>query len=128
MILISSYRDPTPAQSLEVFRHIPDHVEREMDLSPSVVEQAVIGTLKPYERPFRPAGAVAEALSRYLVGADDEFLRRDRAALLAVDDDALRRVLETVLRPALERAATCVIAHRKALGAVPIPDDRIEDL
>ncbi len=128
VLLFSSYRDPTPAQSLEVFRRIPDHVEREMDLSPSVVEQAVIGTLKPYERPFRPAGAVAEALHRYLVGADAEFLRRDRAALLAVDGHALRRVSETIVRPALERAATCVIAHREALRAVPIPDDRLEDL
>jgi len=88
----------------------------------------VIGTLKAYERPFRPAGAVSEALSRYLVGADDEYLRRERAALLSVDGETVRQVSETVLRPAIERAAVCVIAHRDALHAVPVPDDHIEDL
>lgn len=128
LLIASSYRDPTPAESLQVFRHLPDYVEHEMDLSPAVLEQAIIGTLKPYERPFRPAGAVNEALSRYLTGANDEFLQRDRAALLAVDDKAIRHVSETVLRPSIESASVCVIAHRDTLRAVPVPEDRIQDL
>ncbi|MCX7818384.1 MAG: insulinase family protein [Kiritimatiellae bacterium] len=128
VVVLSSYRDPTPAQSLEIFRRIPDHVEREMDLSPGAVEQAVIGTLKPFERPYRPAHAVGEALARYLRGEDEEFRRRERAALLRVDAAAIREVAATVLRPSLARSAACVIANRDQLRAMPVPEERIEDL
>lgn len=114
---LTSYRDPAIRDTFRAFGGVFDYVADRMDLSPSGVEQAVIGTVKTLDRPIRPAAAVGTALARHLAGATPGFRRAFRRRLLSLTGDDIRRAASDILRPAYERAPICVLASREKIEA-----------
>ncbi len=111
----SSFRDPNINRTLDVFARAAVFVEREMDLSASGVEQAIIGAVKTLDVPMRPPSAVVTAMARHL-GGDDEGFRRDfRGRLLALDGDRVRAAAARVFA-GMEGAPVCVLSSRERLS------------
>ncbi|MFH0911975.1 MAG: insulinase family protein [Planctomycetota bacterium] len=111
----TSYRDPHIHETLEAFAGAADYVRSRMDLSPSAVEQAIVGTVKTLDRPIRPAAAGAVALARFLQGSTPERRRSFRKRLLALNGCDIRRAAEEHLAPALASAPISVLASREEL-------------
>ncbi len=114
---LASYRDPNVGETLRVYDGVCDYIEKEMDLSSTGVEQAIIGSVKNLDRPIRPEQAVEMALARYLGGIADEKIREFRDRLFRLTGEDIRRVSAEVLRPAVADSSTCVIASREKLEA-----------
>ncbi|MDP8215092.1 MAG: insulinase family protein [Candidatus Euphemobacter frigidus] len=113
----SSYRDPNISHTLQVYGGVFDYIEREMDLSPRAVEQAIIGTIKYLDHPIRPEQAVALALGRYLGRKTPEKIRAFRERLFHLSGDDIRRASTELLRPAFAISSVCVISSREKLEA-----------
>lgn len=116
LLLLSSYRDPHVARTLDVFARAPDFV-REAAWSQADIDRAIIGVAKNEERPIRPADATGDALTRHITGITND--RRDAfyADLLTVTPVAVRHALACVLDEGLSRAPVCVVASREKLEA-----------
>ena len=113
----SSYRDPNIAGTLRAYAGVFDYIEKGMDLSPSGVEQAIIGTVKYLDRPVRPEQAVELALLRYLGGKTPEKLQAFRRRLFSLSGNDIRRASAEILRPAFSDSSVCVITSRERLEA-----------
>ena len=129
LLTLSTYRDPSVARTLKAFDGIGDHIEREMELTPPALEQAIIGTIKSLDAPLRPAQACGMALARHLTGATDAIRKNFRERLLRLDADAVRSAgrayfnLETS-----RRAPVCVLADARRLAEEnrAMPDAALE--
>ena len=128
-MVLSSFRDPCIAETLETYRGMARHVLRDMDLSPDAVDQQVIGAFKSLDAPMRPARAVSLALSWHLTGVRDEDRAAFRAGLRATRADDLRRAASDILEPALADAPVAIVAGRDQLEAArpALPGLRIEE-
>jgi len=113
----SSYRDPCINETAAVYDGAFDYILKEMDLSAPAIEQAIIGTIKTLDIPWRPAQAVSSALSRYLAGSSYESRKIFRERLLTTSDKEIRRAVEEVLVPASIDASCCVFSSRQKLEA-----------
>ncbi|MDR2391394.1 MAG: insulinase family protein [Planctomycetota bacterium] len=111
----SSFRDPAVFRTRDVFDSAADFVAREMDLSPSGLEQAIIGTAKTLDQPLRPAYAVAAALTRTLSGEDEAFRRDFRRRLLSLSADDVRGAAERLFARQAE-APFAALASREKLA------------
>ncbi|MFH1039025.1 MAG: insulinase family protein [PVC group bacterium] len=125
---LSSYRDPHVSATLRVYAGVCDYIEKEMDLSPSGVEQAIIGTVKYLDRPIRPEQAVELALVRHLGQITDGKIRAFRERLFSLTGSDIRRASAEVLRPAFAKSSICVIAGREKLEAVNRAEDGAFDI
>ncbi len=112
---LASYRDPCIRETLETYESVVSHVHSEMDLSPSTLEQAIIGTIKTLDQPIRPGPAVGLALSRHLRKETPEFRKRFRSRLLSLQGEDFRRVAKETLEPAFRTAPVCVLSSREKL-------------
>ena len=105
---------PHIVQTLSVYATIAEHIEREMDLSPQGLEQAVIGTMKGIDTPVRPGQAVSSTLARHLRGSSPERRQAFREALLGLQPQTVRDAA-AILREALVAAPVCVLSSRAKL-------------
>jgi Zn-dependent M16 (insulinase) family peptidase len=126
-----SYRDPNVTDTFCAYAGLAGHVEKEMDLSPAGVEQAIIGTVKALDQPVRPAAAAGVALSRFLGGEDDRFRADFRSRLLRLTADEIRGAAARLFA-GLENSPACALSSREKLAAENArpdgPDLRIEPL
>lgn len=110
-----SYRDPSPARSLGIYRTLSkglrDFVQGEEKLDKYII--STIGEIDP------PLGATRQVMTcdqQILSGITSEKLRQMRADILATDDEALLKWCD-VLDKMAEDGAVCVIGHEDALNA-----------
>lgn len=113
-LVLSSFRDPHVARTLEVFTGTPDFVRRAA-WTQQDVDRAIIGVAKQDERPLRPGEATGEALNRHLTGMTPDLRDRLHAARLKVTPAAAREALLAVLDAGLARGPVCVVADRAKL-------------
>lgn len=115
VLSLASGDDPHVRRTLEVFMGVCDYLEGEMDVSEEGMEQAIIGTLKQYDRPVRGMEACLEALSDWAAGLTAERIRRERERLLELKGRDVRRVSAEFLRPAFRDARVCVVGGAELL-------------
>ena len=109
-----SYRDPTPARSLTMYRGAADFL-REFVASGERIDKFVISTIAETEPLMSPRDEGAIADGRWFSGTTEEDLRRQRAQILATDSEKL-----LAWCPVLEHmagGAVAVVAHEEALKA-----------
>ena len=109
-----SYRDPTPARSLTMYRGAADFL-REFVASGERIDKFVISTIAETEPLMSPRDEGAVADGRWFAGRTEDDLRRQRAQILATDDEKL-----LAWCPVLEHmadGAVAVVAHDEALKA-----------
>lgn len=109
---ISSYRDPNITKTFDVFGGVSEFIRNKMDLSPSSLEQSIIGTFKTVDGPLRPGQAVETALGRFLVGSTYESRQAYRDKLFSVSKKSILEANETIIAPGLRRSAICTLSNR----------------
>ncbi len=113
--LAYSFRDPTPARSLQMYRGAAEFL-REFVKSGERIDKFIISTIASTEplMPARDEGARADGM--WFSGKTEELLRRDRAQILATDGEKLLSWCQ-MLEHMAENGAVCVVAHKEALKA-----------
>ncbi len=110
-----SFRDPTPARSLTMYRGAADFL-REFVNSGERIDKFVISTISDTEPLMSPRDEGARADSQWLTGQTEQDLRRQRAEILATDGGKLLAWCEALEHMA-NSGAVCVVAHDEALKA-----------
>ena len=108
-----SYRDPSPARSLGVYRSLADFIG-EFARSGEVLDKFIISTVASTEPLVSPKVAGALADGQWFQGLSYEDAVAERRQLLKATMDDL-----TAWCPALEalaKGAVCVVGHSDALG------------
>lgn len=121
-----SYRDPSPARTLEVYRSMSDfarqYCEKGEDLTKFIIS-TVAGT-EPLQSP-RDQGRTADA--RYFAGFDRNSALKERQEILHADGDKLLPWLGTLDQMG-KCGAVCVVGHAGALNACESENLTIWDL
>ena len=112
--LAYSYRDPTPARSLQMYRGAAEFLQ-EFVKSGERIDKFVISTIAETEPLMSPRDEGALADSRWFAGRTEEDLRRQRAQILATDGDTLLSWCPVLTHMA--DGAVAVVAHDEALKA-----------
>ena len=110
-----SYRDPTPARSLAVYREAADFLRSFVD-SGERIDKYIISTIAESEPLMSPRDEGARADGEWFAGKSEADLRRERAQILATDAQALLQWC-AALEHMAETGAVCVVAHEDALKA-----------
>ena len=113
---LASYRDPCIGETLQTYDGILEHIQNEMDLSPAGIEQAIIGTIKNFDVPFRPAGVVMTALNQLRSGSSYEVRKSFRTRLLHLKREDILAAAEYVFAATKSvDAPACVLSSREKL-------------
>jgi len=110
-----SFRDPTPARSLQMYRGAADFL-REFVASGERIDKFVISTIAETEPLASPRDEGAIADGRWFAGRTEADLRQQRAEMLATDGEKLLSWCAALERMAAD-GAVCVVAHEEALKA-----------
>ena len=110
-----SYRDPTPARSLQMYRGAADFL-REFVASGERIDKFVISTIAETEPLMSPRDEGARADGEWFSGKTEADLRQQRAEILATDGEKLLYWCEALEHMA-NTGAVCVVAHEEALKA-----------
>lgn len=112
----SSYRDPSINETFEVYDNAFSYILNEMDLSKAGLEQAIIGTVKTLDIPWRPAQVVSAAMSRNISGSTYESRYEFRQRLLDLDVEKIRKAVNEILLPESKKSACCVLSSNEKLN------------
>ena len=110
-----SYRDPTPARSLQMYRGAADFL-RAFVASGERIDKFVISTVAETEPLLSPRDEGVRADSQWFSGSTEEQLRKERAEILATDGDKLLNWC-AALEHMAQNGSICVVAHGEALNA-----------
>ncbi len=110
-----SYRDPTPARSLQMYRGAADFI-REFVKSGERIDKFVISTIAETEPLMSPRDEGARADGEWFAGKTENDLHQQRAEILATDGEALLYWCNALEHMA-ETGAVAVVAHEEALKA-----------
>lgn len=110
-----SFRDPTPARSLTMYRGAADFL-REFVASGERIDKFVISTIAETEPLMSPRDEGAVADGRWFAGRTEDDLRQQRAEILATDGEKLLSWCAPLERMAKD-GAVAVVAHEEALKA-----------
>ncbi|MBQ8554244.1 MAG: insulinase family protein [Clostridia bacterium] len=113
--LAYSYRDPTPARSLTMYREAADFLRAFVD-SGERIDKFVISTIAETEPLMSPRDEGARADGEWFAGKTEAHLRQERAEILATDGKALLFWCD-VLEHMAKTGAVCVVVHDEALKA-----------
>lgn len=116
LLSLTSYRDPNLEKTIEVYDRCLDEFTRE-ELDSEAVRKAVIGTIGSLDPPMDPSTKGSLAMERVLSGLNDADRQRFRESVLAMDAATLRRGVEEILRPAMERSRQAVFAPKARIEA-----------
>nr|MBR4280360.1 insulinase family protein [Clostridia bacterium] len=110
-----SYRDPTPARSLTMYRGAADFL-REFVASGERIDKFVISTISDTEPLASPRDEGVLADARWFAGRTEADLREQRTQILATDGEKLLSWCATLEHMAAN-GAVAVVAHDEALKA-----------
>ena len=109
-----SYRDPSPAASLEKYVKVSSYL-REAAESGISLDKYIISTVSDSEPLLSPRSLGFGADNNVLSGITDDDVRRIRKEMLAADKEDIMSFCGVVDR-LIEEGAICVVAYRDALG------------
>ncbi len=120
-----SFRDPTPARSLTMYRGAADFI-REFVQSGERIDKFIISTISDTEPLMSPRDEGARADSQWFTGQTEQDLRKQRGEILATDGGKLLAWCEALEHMA-NTGAVCVVAHDEALKACEAEGIEIAD-
>ncbi len=117
LLLFYSYRDPSPARSLECYRSCADYL-RELAESGTDLTKFIIGAVGEYDMLTTPRSAAAQAASDILTGWSYEDECKLREGMLKTSAAELKLAAE-LLDKATEAGAVCIAGARGTLEKIP---------
>ena len=119
-----SYRDPSPADSLQVFQNAIRTGFQQIDLSPRSLEDSIIASVKGMDPAVRPSMANGLAIMRHLKEIRVETVAEHKTRLLSVDASLIKQFAE-LLEKRSSNSKVCVVGNRGILDSTGI-DERVE--
>ncbi len=110
-----SYRDPSPARSLEKYKESADYLRRLAE-SDDDIEKFVIGAMGEYDPLTTPKNAAAASSWNYINGITDEQLELERASLLGANKASLLRVAD-IIDSVASTDSVCVVGGKEHLAS-----------
>lgn len=110
-----SFRDPTPARSLEVYRRMAQAL-RDFTQGEEKLDKYIISTVAESEPPLGASAQKRMAENTWWNELTPEDLQRERAEILHTDEEALLGWCP-VLDAMAEKGHVCVVAHEGAIAA-----------
>lgn len=104
-----SYRDPNLAKTLEVYEKAAETVSR-YEADESTMTRYIIGAISDLDMPMTPATKGLYGLSAYMTGLNQEFLQRERDAILSAQAEDIRG-LAAYIRAFMEDDFLCVVGN-----------------
>lgn len=114
-VTVTSYRDPSPAASLDVFMKTGEAL-REFCLSDEKIDKYIISTFAESEPLFTPRMKGVRAAERYILGITPEELAANRKKLLSTAKADLEE-FSRALDKALEGGTLCVVGGKNVVDA-----------
>ncbi len=111
----TSYRDPTPKESIEVFRKTPEFLREFAENVPELTKY-IIGAMGEFEPYLSKPSAASVSTMRYLSGISDEMRAKLRREILETDKAALLRVAELLEKVNAEASELLVAPKDKLAG------------
>ena len=113
---LASYRDPCIVETLETYDNILDYIKNDMDLSVDGIEQAIIGTIKNFDVPFRPSLVVGTAINQLRSGSTYKSRLEFRTRLLGLTKEDIIAAAEKIFaRDVFVNAPICVMSSKEKL-------------
>ena len=110
-----SFRDPSPARSLDVYRDSANYL-RSLVESKINIERFIIGAMGEYDPLTTPKNAAALSSWYYLNGVTDEQLAAERTALLCTNLDSLLNVANLIEKIA-DGKSICIVGGKEHLAS-----------
>ena len=108
-----SYRDPSPANSLHIFKNAPDYLQEFCD-SDQDVEKYIIGTMGDFD-PLMSVKVMARRSDMdYFTNYSDESKQRVLDSILSTDKAKIADAID-LLKTVRDRDNVCVIGKKQAL-------------
>ncbi len=114
ILAFSTYRDPSPAQSIEFIRRTFLDPLGSVDTSEKAIRGAVFSMLQRLDPLVRPARAPLTALAMYFTEMGLEYQKEVWRRLLAIDAESLRQAA-SILKTGASGIRVCIAADRKTL-------------
>ena len=111
-----SYRDPSPAASIEYFSHITEEIEAFLNTSPDLLKY-IIGTFGASDTVSTPRSDGALATKRYLAGRVHEDFVKRRYECLNTDLKELYRI-NAIVKDTLTSSTFTVVGPRDELEKI----------
>ncbi len=112
---LSTYRDPNINRTIKLFGRILSNPAACLKLSRPVIQQAVIGVIRSFDQPIRPASATSIATDRYLSDTTPARLAKLRESVLSVTPASLSAASSIIAEHAAQHSPLCVISSREKL-------------
>ena len=106
-----TYRDPSPARSVGVFRGASDYLRGIADRGEDITK-FIIGAMGEYDVLTTPRTAAALSTRDYIAGISYEERERERAGLLSTDGEILRTVAD-LIDEATGTDAVCIVGDKE---------------
>lgn len=115
-VVFSSYRDPSPKNSLEVFRGVAEFL-RELAEAGIPLEKYIIGAVGEYDILKSPRTEAAQASADYITGWTEEHERRLFEQMLTCDRSDLTLVAD-ILDSLMDNASFVVVGDERILSEI----------
>ena len=123
-ITFYSYRDPSPADSLQVFQNAIRTGFEQIDLSPRALEDSIIASVKGMDPAVRPSMANGLAILRELKEISIETITEHKTRLLSVDAPLIKQFAK-LLESRSPDSKICVVGNNSILDSIGI-EERVE--
>lgn len=110
-----SYRDPNLTETIEIFKNIPDYVEK-FEGDEETMTKYIIGTLSELDTPLSPSALGNRSFKCFRNGLTEERLQKERDELLGCSPEAIHS-LSAYIRDALKDENICVIGTQSKVEA-----------
>ena len=125
-VYLVSYRDPHLAETLEIYRKIPEYLEK-IELDDRTITKYVIGAISEMDHPMNASAKGDYSLLAFMTGLTDEIFQKEREEILSVAEEGIRS-LAGHMRTATEGGFLCVIGGETAVEEQKALFDQIEAL
>lgn len=120
LFVLTSYRDPHIDRTLDLYRRGGEWLQQ-LSLTPSSLEQAVIGTIGKLSPPERPTTLVSKSFFRHLIGLTHETRQRFWREVRETNPDHLHAFGEAVSEAIHQRETVCVLGGSDAVRNSRLP-------
>lgn len=113
--LFTSYRDPNLADTLAVFKEIPEYLQ---EFAPGEREMTkyVIGTISQLDRPLTPSLQLEQATEYYLRSITNEMIQQERNDVIASNVEEIKKLAEPI-KALLADGYICVLGGEGKIKA-----------
>lgn len=119
LLTFSTYRDPSPEESLGMIRSVLDDPLGALDLSGKAVRGAVFSALQGLDPLIRPSRAPFSAAAMFFTEISPQTRKRCWKRLLSIDEEMLVKAAE-IVQQSVEDTCVCVAADRHTLAGLGI--------